>query len=163
MNNRRQPAVVAAIVLGLVVVVSGVVLLRTGVWRQPPPATDPFERVKQLQHKPEAQGYTASEFHELVRLASDPDPLVRTRAITAMFRVQTPEQKKQALEVMHHALNDPHPLVRQYAVSGIGRLGSAQDIPALRRMLSDPAPLVRQGAERALQKLGYESEGGGGQ
>lgn len=160
MNVWRRAILVAGILVALVGI--GVLLVPRWSYReQPSPAHDPFLRVKELQHKPEGKGYTSREFEELLQLASNPDVLVRVRALTALFRAQPGEQKQRALEVMHRALRDPSAVVRAYAVSGIERLGSKEDVPALLPLRNDPEPRVRQRVERALQRLGYRAQSGG--
>lgn len=160
MKAVKQPILIVIVIAGLIVVGAVWMTQRNRV-AQPLPAQDPFLRVKELQHKPEGQAYTPQEFEELVKLASDQNDLVRVRALTALFRSQEGEQKRRALEVMHRALHDPSAVVRAYAVSGIERLGSKQDAPALLPLLKDSEPRVRQRAERALRRLGYSPPQGG--
>jgi cyclophilin family peptidyl-prolyl cis-trans isomerase/HEAT repeat protein len=92
----------------------------------------------------------AVEGADLVRLAADPDPGVRRRAVVAIGRVGMAEGATVAIT----ALSDPDEQVRAAAAFTLGLIGDASGVAALEAALKDPAPLVRG---RAAQALGLAS------
>ena len=80
---------------------------------------------------------------------TDPDPTVRTLAITLAGRSGTAEGAR----VMASALQDPAPAVRRAAALAIAGLRAADSIPALAGCLYDPDVEVRVDAVRGLAEI----------
>jgi len=118
----------------------------------------PFQQVHHLQEIAQSRLLTDAEVDQLSALASSQDWQIRCRALMALRKASTPEQKAKAVKVMRAALKDKEYVVRAYAVRGLGRIGDASDIPFILPLLKDPSFEVRKPANEALKKLGYQPQ-----
>jgi tetratricopeptide (TPR) repeat protein len=117
-----------------------------------------YEEVRQLQLAARERPLKDAEVDRLVTLASNPNSLVRVRALTALRQAATPEQKAKAIAAMRNALKDKELLVRAYAARGLGSIGNTRDIALLRPMTKDPEPLVQPVAHSSIGDL-YRAAG----
>jgi HEAT repeat protein/cyclophilin family peptidyl-prolyl cis-trans isomerase len=86
---------------------------------------------------------------ELLGYVSDPDPVVRQRAVVAMGRIQDPE----ALEALNGALSDQDSTVRSAALFAIGQLRDRKFVSAVAEHLSFNG-MEKLNAIEALGKVG---------
>ena len=92
----------------------------------------------------------------LVAAMDDPDDMVKTRAIVSLTRLKA---KQAVIKIRQQVAKAKNRAVLKAALAGLGMLGNAQDIPALRAHLSDPDESVRINAAVALALLGnYEGQ-----
>jgi len=87
----------------------------------------------------------------LVKAMDDPDDMVKTRAIVSLTRLKA---KQAVTKIRQQVAKAKNRTTLKAALAGLGMLGNAQDIPALRAHLSDPAESVRINAAVALALLG---------
>ena len=89
----------------------------------------------------------------LVEMRHDPEEMVRFTVMTSLGKLKADDAEGVLLE----GLIDPSPLVRSAAAGALGRVGTLEAIPALRRAVdSDPDKHVRASAVEALVILGDE-------
>jgi HEAT repeat protein len=94
-----------------------------------------------------------SDVPDLERLAADPSPVVRRRALLGIGRAGVAEGRT----TLAAALSDPDADVRAAAAFGLGLLGVKETVPGLVTALADPALPVRV---RALDALGLIADPG---
>ncbi|HUW82777.1 MAG TPA: HEAT repeat domain-containing protein [Phycisphaerae bacterium] len=86
---------------------------------------------------------------EVVRLAVDADPFVRSLAVSTLSGVGGPTAER----ILRHALQDDDPRVQANAIEALDQLAAAGDAPELRHKLDHSDNRVRANAVRALLKL----------
>ena len=86
---------------------------------------------------------------EVVRLAGDADPFVRSLAVSTLSCVGGPTAER----ILRHALQDDDPRVQANAIEALDQLAAAGDAPELRHKLDHGDNRVRANAVRALLKL----------
>jgi len=92
----------------------------------------------------------ARELHdEVIRLAIDADPFVRSLAVSTLSSVGGPAAER----ILRHALQDNDPRVQANAIEALDQLDAANEAPELRHKLDHGDNRVRANAVRALLKL----------
>jgi len=86
---------------------------------------------------------------EVVRLAVDADPFVRSLAVSTLSDVGGPAAER----ILRHALQDDDPRVQANAIEALDQLDAADEAPELRHKLDHSDNRVRANAVRALLKL----------
>ena len=114
----------------------------------PPPVADPGGGEGRGEEGA-ATGLPPAPVPDLLRLAGDPGPAVRYRAVRAIGRVGL----REGVPVLIAALSDPEPDVRGIAAFGLGLLGDPAAAEPLIAALQDPAPAVQARAADALGRL----------
>ena len=77
---------------------------------------------------------------------------VRNRA-AALLMLSSAGDRPETLQILEHAMDDGHPLVRQASANALGQMSAHEAIPRLRQALDDTAPAVRVAAARALWRM----------
>lgn len=95
---------------------------------------------------------TGADMAALRLLSNDAHPLMRARALTALFYLGGSGNASLAGDIARRKLHDPHPIVRQYALSALDHLNAPDVLIVAQSMLSDAAENVRDKAERVIQK-----------
>jgi len=90
----------------------------------------------------------------LVKLASDPDHMLRASAISALEGVVSPD----AAQAVGAALTDTNARVRANAVETLYSLSDPRTVEVFRLMTRDPVSRVRANAALGLYKLGLPEE-----
>ncbi len=86
----------------------------------------------------------------LRKMASDPSPLARVRALNALGECG----ETSAFDLTVTALDDDQPIVRQAAAGAMTALRPQEALPHLIRHLNDDEPFVRQALAEDLGKIG---------
>ncbi|HEY8483243.1 MAG TPA: PVC-type heme-binding CxxCH protein [Longimicrobiales bacterium] len=89
----------------------------------------------------------------LVRVAEDPDPLVRASALRALAD-RKGELQDVPVDLFVRALSDPDPRVQLQAVHGLGRLGAREAADAIVPLLASSDRVVAFTAVETLVELG---------
>ena len=84
---------------------------------------------------------------------TDTDPCLRREAVLELAERKAGKDQTALVLYDQMAKSDPDPFVRAAAVTALGRLGSADHIPALVHALEDPAEFVRWDAATALNRI----------
>jgi HEAT repeat protein len=95
-------------------------------------------------------------FSALVRLLSDPDDEVRSKAAVALGRLG---DRRAVGDLLEHLLTDPAPFVRARIASSVGLFGGPEVTDRLVHALRDPAWWVRMRSIEALEQIGAGAEG----
>lgn len=92
-----------------------------------------------------------SAFPSLVRVLKDQDSAVRQEALGAMGELV----ETRAIPLFHaHLVGDPSPEVRGEAAFRLGKIGSAEDLPKLKKALrSEAHPVVRRWIQWAIEGI----------
>jgi len=95
-----------------------------------------------------------AEFEQAMQLARHPDELVSSVAYGALAYVTDPRQKQRAAALFRQSMNHRSGSIRIAACSGLGFVGSPEDVPLILSCLRDPDATVRLVALRSLRSLG---------
>lgn len=110
-----------------------------------------FVVVRTLQERASRQrSLSFVEVATLGRLSADNNPLIRARALTALFYIGGTDQAPAAADIARGRVKDESGMVRAYALSALARLGAPDTARVARRMLDDPNESVRAKARKVL-------------
>jgi len=90
------------------------------------------------------------------QMANDSDWNVRVRALSVLYHVRNPQQRREAIQTALQRLKDHEWVVRNYALRVLAAQQAKEFVPQILPLLNDPQPEVRQEAKKTLQQLGYK-------
>jgi hypothetical protein len=90
------------------------------------------------------------------KMADDPDWNVRVRALSVLYYVRNPQQRREAIQIALERLKDTEWVVRNYALRVLAAQQAKECVPQILPLLNDPQPETREQAKKTLRKLGYK-------
>lgn len=125
--------------------------------RQFPEFWQKFRLVNPLEDIGKRRAYTPKEMEILRWAVEDRSWAIRVEALAALSMANyDPQQRQEAIQLAVKRLQDPHWVVRVYALDVLKRLNAKSSAPHILPLLNDPQPEVRKVAKETLQKLGYQ-------
>jgi HEAT repeat protein len=89
-------------------------------------------------------------------MADDPDWNVRVRALSVLYYVRNPQQRREAIQIALERLKDPEWVVRNYALRVLAAQQAKECVSQILPLLNDPRPETREEAKKTIQQLGYK-------
>jgi HEAT repeat protein len=139
---------------GLGLAAMSALIISVSAFGAPAPAPSPamgsspaMAEVRKLQYEViKEKTLPPAQMAQLRRLASDTNPFVRARALSALGGLGQSKQSREAAAIAKSKLADTEPLVRGYALGALQRLKAPDLIAEAQKMTQDPDPNVRKRA-----------------
>lgn len=125
--------------------------------RQLPEFWQKFRLVNPLEGIGKRRAYTPKEMEILRWAVEDKSWAIRVEALAALSKANyDPRQRQEAIQLALKRLQDPHWVVRVYALDVLKQLKAKSSASYVLPLLNDPKPEVRKVAIETLQQLGYQ-------